>query len=145
LKGTYDIDEWEHFIDADPICESHTNKRCQRTDTRKGAGPVVAAATDKGRPNQTNGTLVEFDSQKNIMVVRLPVPPGYLSINEIIVSDKPDNNPSVRRQRQVAFEGLSELPQIMVTLKQGWRSQSGEQAVNLGTGQLKARWNFVAQ
>jgi hypothetical protein len=145
LKGTYDIDEWEHFVDADPICESHTNGRCKRTDTRKGAGPVVVASVDNGRPNQTNGALMEFDSQKNTMIVRLPMPPSYLTVNEIIVSDKPDNNPTARRQRPMAFEGLSELPQIFVTLKQGWRSQSGEQAVKFGNGQLKARWQFVAR
>jgi hypothetical protein len=88
---------------------------------------------------------MEFDSQKNTMIVRLPMPPSYLTVNEIIVSDKPDNNPTARRQRPMAFEGLSELPQIFVTLKQGWRSQSGEQAVKFGNGQLKARWQFVAR
>lgn len=151
LRGTYDIDEWVHVIDADPICMSHRNARCQRTETRKGNGVVPGASADSGRVRHAEGfAVLEFDGQSNSLFVRLPVPLNHLPIIETITTDKPrSSEPQGPRQRLVPFEGVNEVAPFVVALKQGWRAQAGEQAWPIGGSaagnQLKVRWRFTVQ
>lgn len=151
LQGTYDIDEWVHSIDADPICMSHRNARCQRTETRKGSGAVPGASSDSGRVRHAEGfAVVEFDSQSSTLFVRLPVPLNHLPIIETITTDKPGSGaPQGPRQRLVPFEGVNDVAPFVIALKQGWRAQAGEQAWPIGGSaagnQLKVRWRFAVQ
>ncbi len=156
-RGTYFIDEHVQISNTDPICTSKPRHRCTREETRKGGGdvPVPAEANAKGNQGAAAGiSAVEVDAGKNTLTLALPVPLAMLPYTETIKSDEPDgtyDTPIARgaRQKQAFFRvGVGGIDKpLTVALKGGWRSQEGEQKVQLkgnygDAGTLTVRWRF---
>jgi hypothetical protein len=150
-KGSYAIDETAHSVLADPICQPTLH--CTRNEVRKGSGAVPsrsATAKDVGL-----FYAVEVDTVKNTLTVALPVPLLPLPYTETITTDEPVGardtpTPKGPQQKQMVFRTTADgnNKPFTVALKGGWRSQSGEQVVNLkgnfgDTGKLTVRWRFA--
>ena len=161
--GTYLIDEAVHISSPDPICASKPRHRCTRDETRKGSGeiPVPAEAKSKQNKGAAAGiSAVELDAAKNTLTVTLPVALSMLPYTETIVTDEPEGThdtptPKGPQQKLLAYRVnaagsiMHEKP-FTVPLKGGWRSQQGEQVVNLkgafgDAGTLTVRWRFAVQ
>lgn len=149
-KGSYAIDETAHSVLADPICQP--TLRCTRNEMRKGSGAVLsqsATAKDVGL-----FYAVEVDTAKNTLTVALPGPLLPLPYTETITTDEPDGardtpTPKGPQPKQLVFRTTADgnSKPFTVALKGGWRSQSGEQVVNLkghfgDAGTLTVRWRF---
>ncbi len=152
LKGTYEIEESARFVDADPLCMTLPGARCHRSEARQGSGAVPGALPDAVKQGLAAGfATVEVDTGKNMIWVRLPLPLNVLPITETIVTDKPGSDaPRGAQKRQYDFKALRDIQPFNVALKGGWRSQSGEQTIDLRdgageSGKLRVRWRFVAQ
>lgn len=89
--GTYEIAETMNYVDADPICQSHADKRCRTTVTRSGKGeiplPPVMKASDT---NAAGAAMAELDSAAGTLVLTLPAPMNALAFEEKVVSDDPE-------------------------------------------------------
>jgi hypothetical protein len=161
--GTYFIDETVHISSPDPICASKPRHRCTRDETRKGSGeiPVPAEAKSKQNKGAAAGiSAVELDSAKNTLTVTLPVALSMLPYTETIITDEPEgthDTPTPKgpqqkllRYRVNAAGGIMNEKPFTVPLKGGWRSQQGEQVMNLkgefgDAGTLTVRWRFAVQ
>jgi len=162
-RGTYAIDETVHISVTDPICTSKPRHRCTRAELRNGAGeiPVPAEATSRQNKGAAAGiSAVEVDAGKNSITVGLPVPLSMLPYTETITTDEPagtHDTPTPRgpQPKQLLFRvstagsGIQSQP-FTVPLRGGWRSQSGEQVINLkgdfaDGGTLKVSWRFAVQ
>lgn len=160
-SGSYSISETATISVTDPICASHPKARCSRKETREGAGKLPAAlpGVPAVKPGASVGAVaVEWDSQKNTLALLLPVP-GLLPYTELIVTDEPEGThstptPKGPQQRllnfRVSASGSATPTTLIVPLKGGWRSQAGEQTVQLkgdfaSEGRLTVRWRFSAQ
>ncbi len=162
-RGTYNIDENVHISVTDPICTSKPRHRCTRDEVRKGSGeiPVPAEVKTKQNKGATAGiSAVEVDSAKNSITVGLPVPLSMLPYTETITTDEPAGThdtptPKGPQPKQLLFRvstagsGIQSQP-FTVPLKGGWRSQTGEQVMNLkgdfaDGGTLKVSWRFTVQ
>ncbi|MEO8656277.1 MAG: hypothetical protein ABI409_19300 [Ramlibacter sp.] len=162
-RGTYNIDESVHISVTDPICTSKPRHRCTRDEVRKGSGeiPVPAEAKTKQNKGATAGlSAVEVDAAKNSITVGLPTPLSLLPYTETITTDEPAGThdtptPKGPQPKQLLFRvstagsGIQSQP-FTVPLKGGWRSQSGEQVMNLkgdfaDGGTLKVSWRFAVQ
>jgi hypothetical protein len=100
------------------------------------------------------------DAGKNSITVGLPVPLALLPYTETITTDEPAGThdtptPKGPQPKQLLFRvstagsGIQSQP-FTVPLKGGWRSQSGEQVMNLkgdfaDGGTLKVSWRFTVQ
>ena len=159
-KGSYVIDETAHISVTDPICFGKPRNRCTRNETRKGAGAVpVLQDTGKTRQASPGAGAAELDLAKNTITLRLPLA-MMLPYTETIVTDEPEGThdtptPKGPQQKQLAVlvdtkDGIMNAKPFTVQLKGGWRSQSGEQVVNINGkfgngGKLTVRWKFVTQ
>lgn len=161
--GTYLIDETVHISVPDPICASKPRHRCTRDETRKGAGeiPVPPEADSKRNTGAAAGiSAVELDSAKNTLTVMLPVALSMLPYTETIVTDEPEgthDTPTpkgpqrkLHRFRVTAAGGIMHDKPFTVPLKGGWRTQQGEQVMNLkgefgDAGKLTVRWRFLVR
>lgn len=161
--GTYLIDETVHISVTDPICTSKPRHRCTRDETRKGSGeiPVPPEANSKRNKGAAAGiSAVEVDSARNTLTVMLPVALSTLPYTETITTDEPEGThdtptPKGPQQKQLRFRvngagGMMHDKPITVPLKGGWRTQAGEQVINLkgelgDAGTLTVRWRFAAQ
>lgn len=101
-----------------------------------------------------------MDSAKNTITVRVPIPLYPLPYTETITTDEPEGStdtptPKGPQQKQHMFRThaggtMSPDKPFTVSLKGGWRSQSGEQVVMLkgefgDAGKLVVRWKFTVQ
>ena len=159
-KGSYLIDEAVHISVTDPICTSKPRHRCTRDEARKGSGEIPLppdAKRDKGAA--AGFSAVELDAGKNTLSVVLPVPIFPLPYTETIITDEPAGThdtptPKGPQQKMQSFRvsaegGVTPKP-FTVALKGGWRSQAGEQVMNLkgelgNAGTLTVRWRFAVQ
>lgn len=162
-RGTYLIEETVHVSVTDPICTSKPRHRCTRDEVRKGAGeiPVPPEATSKRNKGAAAGlSAVELDAARNTITVGLPVPLAMLPYTETITTDEPEGThdtptpkgpqAKLHRFRVSAAGAMMHDKPITVALKGGWRSQSGEQVMNLkgefgDAGKLTVRWRFAVQ
>jgi hypothetical protein len=159
-KGTYSIDETVHISNKDPICQSRPRQRCTRDEVRKGAGEVPPPPGRKKSNDAAAGIgAVELDSAKNTVTLALPVPLALLPYTETITTDEPEgthDTPTPKGPQKklhgfrVSNTGPTHEKPLTVPLKGGWRSQSGEEVINLEgengeAGKLTIRWSFVAQ
>ena len=162
-QGTYAIDEAVHISVTDPICTSKPRHRCTRDEVRKGAGAVPVPADANARQNKGAAagiSAVEVDAGKSTLTVGLPVALAMLPYTETITTDEPagtHDTPTPKGPRQkshlfrVSTQGSGAMSQpFTVPLKGGWRSQAGEQVLNLkgefgNAGTLTVRWRFAAQ
>ena len=160
-KGSYLIDETTFISSPDPICAKLPRKRCTRNEKRLGSGELVIPAELKNSKGVREGvSSVEIDMQKNSLKLTLPVPIGSLPYTETITTDEPagtHDTPTPKgpqkkehRFRVTAGGGILQDAAFIVPLQGGWRSQSGEQVVNLkgdfgDAGKLVARWQFKVQ
>jgi hypothetical protein len=152
-KASYSVDEAWHVVHADPICMSLPKARCTHDMTRKGAGDIA--------PSQSPAQF-EFDAQNGTLVVLLPVPMGVMGCTETHVTDEPEGTHDMplpkgpqpcRMALRITPEGKSSSAPM--TVKGGWRSQTGEYTVALGAGswhqapgepgKLVVRWRLAAQ
>lgn len=89
--GRYEIAETMIYVDADPICQMHADKRCRTTVTRMGKGeiplPPGMKASDK---NAAGAAMAELDSVKGTLMLTLPMPMNALAFEEKVVSDDPE-------------------------------------------------------
>ncbi len=149
-RGSYTIDETARSVLADPICLP--TQRCTRNEVRKGAGALpsnTAVAQGVGAFN-----AVEVDTAKKTLTIALPVPALPLPYTETITTNEPDGardtpTPKGPQPRQLVFRTSADgnNKPITVALKGGWRSQSGEQIIQVkgDAGKLTVRWRFEAQ
>lgn len=158
-KGTYAIEETLQFEStamgaAVNYCAKLPKTLCTRNETRKGAGDAGGAGF----------STVEVDTVKNTLTIVLPVPMQFLSYTETVKTNyldpyykdypessqyKPAGTTQKTHRFLVTADGKAnhEKP-FTVALKGGWRSQSGEQVVNLkgdfgDAGKLTVRWRFA--
>lgn len=160
-SGSYSISETATISVSDPICMRHPKARCSRKETRTGAGKLPAALPGVPPVNpaaSVGAVAAEWDSQKNTLALVLPVP-GLLPYTEVIVTDEPEGThstptPKGPQQRLMRFRVSatdSTTPTaVIIPLKGGWRSQTGEQTVPLkgdfaAEGVLTLRWRFTVQ
>lgn len=148
-SGSYVIDETLLSVLADPACQP--TLRCTRNEVRKGSGALPPrSATSK------DGGLfyaVEVDTVKNTLTVAPQGPPFPLPYSETVTTDQPARYqevplPKGPQPKQLVFREIAygnDKP-FTVALKGGWRSQSGEQVVQVkeGGGKLTMRWRFQA-
>jgi hypothetical protein len=160
-KGSYVIDETVHISVTDPICTSRPRHRCTRDEVRKGSGEIpLPPDAKKNRDAAAGISAVEVDEGKNTLTVRLPVPLFLLSYTETITTDEPagtHDTPTpkgpqqkLHRFRVNAAGDITHDKPFTVPLKGGWRTQAGEQVLNLkgdfgDAGKLTVRWSFNAQ
>lgn len=159
-KGSYRIDESVHISVPDPICVNRPRQRCTRDEVRTGAGEIPLPPEARKDPRAAAGlAAVEVDTGKSTLTLALPVPLFALPYTETITSDEPAGThdtptPKGPRQKLLHFRvnagGVTHDKPITVALKGGWRSQSGEQAMNLNgefgdAGKLTVRWRFSVQ
>ncbi len=152
-KGRYAIDGTEHIVHADPACLVLPTKRCTRDTTSKGAGDVPAVPGGRGGP-----AAAEFDAQAQTITLVLPVPIGVLPYTDTVTTNEPNPAPEVTpgpHARPLRFVTTAdgkvgaERP-VTVALKGAWRSQTGEQVVQVKGdgaegGTLTIRWRFSVQ
>lgn len=173
-KGTYMIEETLRFEssyvgEAENLCAKLPRARCTRDETRKGAADVPQPPAAKAKDGLIGGSAVEVDTAKNTLTIMLPTPfPHRLPYTETVktnyfdlVKHRKGEDDSLMRKLDGTTQNLHtfrvtadgkpyhEKP-FTVALKGGWRSQSGEQAVNqkgsLGDGgKLTVRWRFNVQ
>jgi hypothetical protein len=160
-KGSYSIDETVHISSPDPICVHLPRHRCTRDERRVGTGEVPVPPEGKRDPRAAAGySAAELDAQKNTLTLALPVPMFALPYTETIVTDEPAGThdtptPKGPQQRLLRFRvnaagGVTHDKPLTVALKGGWRSQSGEQVLQLkgefgDAGTLSVRWRFNVQ
>ncbi len=151
-KGRYAIDGGARIVHADPGCMSLPKGRCTRDMQSKGAGDVPAVPGGRGGP-----AAVEVDVQAQTLALMLPAPIGVLPYEEVVSSNEPKGTqevpPGVYR-RQLKFVTppggkVGGSAPFIVPLKGGWRSQAGEQVVQIrgegpDGGTLTIRWAFEA-
>lgn len=156
-KGTYLIDEKVLISTFDLACPG---QRCTRDETRKGSGEIVVpvdanSKMDKG--TSAGFSAVELDAVKNTLTVTLPVP-MLLPITETITTDAHESGTPTPKGPQQKLQGFrvnaagdyAHKTPFTVPLKGGWRSQAGEQVLNLKGnfgegGTLTVRWRFSVQ
>jgi hypothetical protein len=150
-RGTYLIEETVHNSLFDMACP---RQHCTRDETRKGSGEIKLPPEVKVRKGEAASiAAVEVDSGKNTLTLVLPAPLLPLPITETITTDeiKPETptpkgpQPKLQSFRVNASGGYKPFT---VPLKGGWRSQSGEQVMDLkgnfgDEGKLTVRWRFV--
>jgi len=160
-KGSYVIDETVHISSPDPICASRPRHRCTRDEVRKGSGEIaLPPEAKKDRGAAAGISAIEVDAGKSTLTVGLPVPFFPLPYTETITTDEPAGThdtptPKGPQQKQHSFRvnaagGAMHDKPFTVPLKGGWRSQTGEQVMNLkgefgDAGKLTVRWRFNVQ
>ncbi|WP_326543956.1 hypothetical protein [Pseudorhodoferax sp.] len=154
-NGRYSLDESWHVVHADPICTRLPKARCTHDMARKGSGEL---------PASPGTTMLEVDAQGGTMTLMLPVPLVPLAHVETHRSDEPDGTHEVATPRgpvngvtvmRLTADGKATQAPMTVALKGGWRSQSGEQVIAMGSGgwhgspggagRLVVRWQFSAR
>lgn len=153
--GRFEITERWHVVHKDPICMSLPRGQCTHDLERKGGGEFAPSGS---------AAMMEIDTQGSTMMLALPGPIGLLAYTETQSTDEPSgthDTPTakgpVKSQMplRLAGDNKSVGGPIKLALKGGWRSQSGQQVVNLGAGgwhsvsgepgKLVVTWRFVAQ
>jgi hypothetical protein len=153
LKGRYAIEGSERIVHADPGCMSLPQGRCTRDTQSKGAGDVPPVPGGRGGP-----AAVEVDTQARTLTLQLPVPMGVLPYTDTVNSNEPKSTQEVPpgvHARQLKFVTTADGKvgpdnPFSVPLKGGWRSQSGEQVLQVNGegpegGTLTIRWRFSVQ
>ena len=160
-RGRYAIDESAHIVHSDPICMSLPGARCTRDERRQGAGALPEPPAAAKDPRLAAGfAAVELDAQERTLTLVLPTPLNALPYTETIRTDEPEGThetptPTGPQARQQSFRvgpkgsGVTAEP-LRVALAGGWRSQSGESAIELPGaegegGTLTVRWRFEVQ
>jgi hypothetical protein len=153
-RGTYLIDETVHISSFDLACP---RQRCTRDETRKGSGEITLPQDAKRKKGEAASlAAVELDAGKNTLTVTLPAPLLPLPITETITTNEPKGETPTPKGPQPKLQGfrvnaaggyMHEKP-FTVPLKGGWRTQSGEQVMNLkgnfgDAGKLTVRWRFT--
>lgn len=148
-RGSYVIDESSHSVLADPACQP--TLRCTYNVVRRGSGTLPSRSA-----KSKDGLFyaVELDAVKNTLTVAPQQPVFPLAYSETITTDQPARYqetpiPKGPQPRQLMFREIAhgnDKP-FTVALKGGWRSQSGEQVMQVknGGGKITVRWRFQAQ
>ncbi len=154
-QGRYTVDETWHVRHGDPICMRLPGARCTHDLARKGSGEL---ATSKA------SGMAEVDLQGGTLMLTLPIPLAPLDVTETQTTDEPEGTHETPTPRgpqpaklvyRMAADGSPTQASLKVALKGGWRSQAGEQVVEMGAGpwhgapgtggQLRVRWRFDAR
>lgn len=151
--GRYAIEGGARIVHADPGCMSLPNGRCSRDMQSKGAGDVPPVPGGRGGPS-----AAEFDVKTQTLALMLPVPIGVLTYQETINSNEPKGTQEVPPgvyKRQLKFVTTPDgkvggSKPFVVPLKGGWRSQTGEQVVQIKGdgpegGTLTVNWRLNVQ
>jgi hypothetical protein len=151
-KGQYTIDGRAKRMYADPICMGLPQQRCLIDTVSRGAGDVPGVPGGRGGP-----AAAEIDVQAKTITLVLPVPMGTLPYTDSVTTNEPPAYQVVKpgtHARQLRFvttaHGTVAAGQpLTVALKGGWRSQAGEQVVQIpgagpDGGRLVVRWRFSA-
>ena len=148
--GSYSIDESYRGVEADPRCVTKNRARCIYDMQRAGRGEIPAMPGKLG-----GGGAVEVDLRRNLLALRLPAPLALpylgtrsnnrpLEAGEVSATQGP--TPYQLTFRTTADGNMSGKPMV-VPLEGGWRSQSGEQVIQMQGergegGTLNVRWSF---
>lgn len=144
-SGRWQLEEQYYREAADPICTGQPRMRCRREARRTGSGEWP------GSPG--GGALVEVDLRASRLALVLQVPVDALGFTETVTTTDPSRQSEAGTRPgkvplRVTADGKSAAPApLVVALKGGWRSQSGEQVVQVGGAQgeggtLNVRWRF---
>ena len=152
-KGRYTIEGQSRIVHRDPGCMALPGATCQRDTVSKGAGDAPPVPGGKGGPS-----AAEVDMQSKTITLVLPVPMGVLPYTDVVTSNEPPGTQQVppgTHARQLKFVTTADgkvAPGQPVTLplKGGWRSQAGEQVLQVPGegpegGRLVVSWRFSAQ
>lgn len=150
--GRYSIEGQSRIVHRDPGCMALPGATCQRDTVSKGTGDVPPVPGRRGGPS-----AIEVDAQARTITLVLPVPLGLLTYTDVVTSNEPPGTQQVppgTHARQLKFvttaDGKVAAGQALtVPLKGGWRSQAGEQVVQVKGegpegGKLVVSWRFNA-
>ena len=152
-KGQYTIDGRAKRMYADPICMGLPQQRCLIDTVTRGAGDVPGVPGGRGGP-----AAAELDLQARTITLVLPVPMGPLPYSDTVTTNEPASYQVVApgtHARQLRFvttsdDRIAAAQALTVALKGSWRSQSGEQVLQVkgagaDGGRLSIRWRFAVQ
>ncbi len=149
LSGSYQVDEQQKFVTADPLCMERPGARCHREVRRSGAGALPPPPADTRSQAAAGFAAVEFDTAGKMLYVRLPLPLNVLPCTEVVTTDMPGAKDSgTPRACQQLFQVGGKASPFTVALRAGSREQSGERVLAIEgsgpeRGQLVVRWRFV--
>jgi hypothetical protein len=143
-KGTYVIDETYRSQTSDPLCMSKPKQLCSREETRKGGGDVPPPPGAK----DTSAAMLEVDSQKKDVLIKLPIPLSALTYSRQVTSDFPDEMSGTSPGILPAMFGQQKS--ITAVISGDLRSASGTQAFKIDGaggegGTLIVKWQFALQ
>ncbi len=143
-KGTYLVDETYRAQTSDPLCTSKPNHRCRREETRKGGGDIPAPTGMK----MTSAALLEVDSMKQDVLIRLPIPLSALGYSRQITSDFPDEKSGTSSGTLPSMFGQQKS--ITAAIPGDLRPASGTQSFKVDGaegqgGTLVVKWQFALQ
>jgi len=152
-RGRYAIEGSARLVHADPGCMALPEGRCKRNTQSKGAGDVPPVPGGRGGPS-----AAEFDVKAQTLALMLPIPMGPLTYQETVDTNEPKGTApemSGVYTRQLKFVTTPDgkvggNTPLVVPLKGGWRSQKGEQVVQIrgdgpDGGTLTVSWRLNVQ
>lgn len=143
-KGTYVIDESYRSQTSDPLCLGKPKQRCSREETRKGGGEIPPPPGAK----DTSAALLEFDSEKKEVLIKLPIPLSALIYSIQVTSDFPDEKSGTSSGILPAMFGQQKS--ITAVIPGDLRPASGTQTFKIDGaagegGTLIVKWQFALQ
>lgn len=149
-QGSYSLSEDVKIRHADPICLEGPGTHCHRSEVRRGEGTLPS-----GPRGSAAATHIEFDAEKQTLLIRLPVPMGPLAYTETVVTDEPQHTKGqrsveLRSNKALDFRAPRELAPRTVALKGDGKSPSGTFTIDTKgereeRGRLEVRWSFEAR
>ena len=143
-KGTFLIDESYRSQTSDPLCLSKPKQRCSREETRKGGGEIPPPPGAK----DTSAAMLEVDSEKKDVLIKLPIPLSALTYTTQITSDFPDEKSGSSPGILPAMFGQQKS--ITAVIPGDLRTASGTQSFKVDGaggegGTLIVKWQFTLQ
>ena len=123
-RGQFDVSERVQMIDADPICQGHTNQRCRLELLRQGSGPI---SLPPGIKTNMGSSVFEVDSGAKDIILMLPEPLMPLTVRQTVRTDHPSkkSGESDHVFRFPAAGVLKRYTPLQVALKGNRLDQSG--------------------
>jgi hypothetical protein len=143
-RGTYLVDETYRGQTSDPLCSDKPKQRCSREETRKGSGDIPAPPGAR----DTSAAMLEVDSQKKDVLIKLPIPLSALTYSRRVTSEFPDERSGTTLEILPAMFGQQKL--ITAVIPGDLRTASGTQSFKVDGAQgeggtLTVKWQFAQQ
>jgi hypothetical protein len=143
-KGTYLVDESYRAQTSDPLCMGKPKQRCSREETRKGGGDIPPPPGSRF----TSAAMLEVDSEKKDVFIKLPIPLSALTYSKQVTSDFPDEKSGTSSEILPAMYGQQKS--ITAVIPGDLRTASGTQSFKADGaggegGTLVVKWQFTLQ